>query len=164
MEVWSLESLASDYQRFIARFGGIAVAGWDRLGWRGGLAERWMRMRDRRGPLAAVLLASGYAAALLWGQLELAHSLGAPPPPSPTPLLSTLLMINAALLGWRILMRAGFTTATYGWRQGLLSIPRLVVANLIAILATKRALLLYASGGPKQWEKTGHAFPAELAR
>lgn len=27
MEVWSLESLASDYQRFIARFGGVAVAG-----------------------------------------------------------------------------------------------------------------------------------------
>ena len=33
--------------------GGIALAGWDRLGWSGGLGERWMRMRDRRGPLAA---------------------------------------------------------------------------------------------------------------
>jgi len=43
--------------------GGIALAGWDRLGWRGGLGERWMRMRDRRGPLAALLLICGYAAA-----------------------------------------------------------------------------------------------------
>src|SRR3546814_6455753 len=35
---------------------GIALAGWDRLGWQGSLAERWMRFRDRRGPLAAVIL------------------------------------------------------------------------------------------------------------
>ena len=41
--------------------GGIALAGWDRLGWSGGLGERWMRMRDRRGPLAALLLLAAYA-------------------------------------------------------------------------------------------------------
>ncbi len=29
---------------------GIALAGWDRLGWAGGLAERWMRLRDRQSP------------------------------------------------------------------------------------------------------------------
>ena len=45
--------------------GGIALSGWDRLGWSGGLGERWMRMRDRRGPLAAVLLIAAYGAALL---------------------------------------------------------------------------------------------------
>ena len=37
-----------------------------------------MRMRDRRGPLAALLLVAGYAAILLWLQLWLASSLGAP--------------------------------------------------------------------------------------
>ena len=35
---------------------GIALSGWDRLGWGGGLAERWMRLRDRQSPLAALLL------------------------------------------------------------------------------------------------------------
>src|SRR5918998_4839847 len=35
--------------------GGIALAGWDRLGWRGGIGERWMRVRDRRGPDAPPL-------------------------------------------------------------------------------------------------------------
>ena len=44
--------------------GGIALNGWDRLGWTGGWGERWMRMRDRRGPIAAMLLLSGYSAAL----------------------------------------------------------------------------------------------------
>jgi adsorption protein B len=53
--------------------GGIALAGWDRMGWRGGLGERWMRMRDRRGPLAALLLIAAYGAALLWSQLWLAE-------------------------------------------------------------------------------------------
>ena len=36
---------------------GIALAGWDRLGWSGGLAERWMRLRDRQSVLAALVLA-----------------------------------------------------------------------------------------------------------
>src|SRR6476659_3350306 len=58
--------------------GGSALAGWDRLGWDGGLGEHWMRMRDRRGPLAALLLIAGYLAALLWSQLWLAETLGAP--------------------------------------------------------------------------------------
>lgn len=40
---------------------GIAFAGWDRLRWRGGLAERWMRLRDRRALIAAVVLAAAYA-------------------------------------------------------------------------------------------------------
>jgi bacteriophage N4 adsorption protein B len=35
---------------------GIALSGWDRLGWSGGLAERWMRLRDRQSVLAALLL------------------------------------------------------------------------------------------------------------
>lgn len=49
---------------------GIALQGWDRLGWGPGgatspggfgrrLAEGWMRLRDRRGPMAALVLACG---------------------------------------------------------------------------------------------------------
>ncbi len=144
--------------------GGIAFAGWDRLGWRGGLGERWMRMRDRRGPLAALLMFAGYLAAFLWGQLWLATLLGAPRPAPPSPALMTLLTINAGLLGWRVVMRIGFTTAAYGWLQGLLAIPRLVVGNMIALLAARRAFFVHASGGPRQWDKTRHIFPAELPR
>jgi adsorption protein B len=59
-------------------------------------------------------------------------------------------------------MRAGFTTATYGLKQGLLSVPRLLVANLIAILATRRALSIHRRGGPRRWDKTSHAFPERV--
>jgi adsorption protein B len=142
--------------------GGIALAGWDRLGWSGGLGERWMRMRDRRGPLAAMLLLAAYAAALLWSQIWLAEALGAPIKARLDPGLVTLLTINGWLLAWRVLMRAGFTTSAYGWREGLMSIPRLVVGNVVAMLAAARALSLHLGGGATRWDKTRHVFPAKL--
>ncbi len=144
--------------------GGIAFAGWDQLGWRGGLGERWMRMRDRRGPLAALLLLAGYAAAILWGQVALASALGAPIAVPVSSALATLMWINGWLLGWRLLMRACYTTAAYGWREGLRSIPRTLVANIIAVLAARRALLLHSAGGAKRWDKTRHIFPMEIPR
>ena len=142
--------------------GGIAFAGWDRLGWRGGLGERWMRMRDRRGPLAALLLFTGYGAAFLWAQVGIAASMGAPVEVPVSPALAWLLSINAWLLGWRLAMRFAFTTAAYGLGQGLLSLPRTIVANLIAILAARRALMIHSNGGATRWDKTHHIFPTEL--
>jgi bacteriophage N4 adsorption protein B len=50
----------------------------------------------------------------------------------------------------------------YGWFEGLLSIPRLVVGNVIAMLAAFRAVSLHLGGGAKRWDKTRHIFPAEL--
>lgn len=142
--------------------GGIALSGWDRLGWSGGLGERWMRMRDRRGPLAALLLVAAYAAALLWSQIWLAEALGAPIHARLDPTLVTLLIVNGWLLAWRILMRACFTASAYGAGEGLLSIPRLVVGNVIAMLAAARAVSLHLGGGARRWDKTRHIFPAEL--
>ena len=142
--------------------GGIALAGWDRLGWSGGLGERWMRVRDRRGPLAALLLVAAYGAAFLWSQIWFAEVLGAPIRAQLDPLLVTLLTINAWLLAWRVLMRACFTAAAYGFGEGLRSIPRLVIGNVIAMLAAARAISLHVGGGAKRWDKTRHIFPAEM--
>jgi adsorption protein B len=73
-----------------------------------------------------------------------------------------LLKVNGWLLAWRVLMRAFFTTSAYGWRQGILSVPRLIVGNVIAMLAAARAVSLHLGGGAKRWDKTRHVFPAEL--
>lgn len=155
-------SLGSAVRQKARWLGGVALAGWDRLGWSGGIGERWMRMRDRRGPVAALLLIAAYGAALLWSQIWLAEALGAPIRARPDPLLLTLLTINAWLLAWRILMRICFTTSAYGVREGLISIPRLVIGNIIAILAAVRALAIHIGGGARRWDKTRHIFPAEL--
>lgn len=142
--------------------GGIALNGWDRLGWNGGWGERWMRMRDRRGPIAALLLLSGYLAAFLWLQMWFARALGAPIQVAIDPLLAGLLWLNFWLLLWRVAMRTLFTASAYGWAEGVLSVPRLVVGNLIAICAAFRAVSLYLARAPLVWDKTRHTFPAEL--
>jgi len=143
--------------------GGIALTGWDRLGWRGGLGERWMRLRDRRGPIAALLLISGYVAALIWSQLWLAKAIGAPIQVGIDPALSTLLWINLSLLAWRVAMRMVFTGSAYGWCEAVRSVPRLIVGNVIAICAAARALMFYIGRSPPAWDKTRHTFPKELS-
>jgi adsorption protein B len=142
------------------------LLGWDDLGWRGGLAERWMRLRDRQALLAALLLFSGYASLALWLLLA-AHArlAGAPLAPLP-PALRVLATINCGLLAWRLAMRFGFTAATYGWREGLRALPRAAVANAVAMAAAVRALRLYAAQrrtGRPHWDKTRHRYPSGLA-
>ncbi|MCP1468652.1 hypothetical protein J3E64_000319 [Sphingobium sp. OAS761] len=141
---------------------GISLAGWDRLGWRGGPAEWWMRLRDRRAAMAALVLFAAYVALLLWALL-LVMALFMPVPARPVPpSMVALLWLNGGLMGWRTLMRAIFSGRIYGWRQGLAAIPRTVIANYIAILAARRAVTLYVRsllGAPLRWDKTRHRFP-----
>jgi adsorption protein B len=157
----TIEAAVRQKSRWI---GGIAFSGWERLGWNGGIGERWMRMRDRKGPLAAMVLLAGYAAAVLWAQIAFAAALGAPVAIPSSPALGMLMTINAGVLAWRLLMRASCTAQVHGWREGLRSVPRALVGNLIAILATHRALMIHSAGGPRQWEKTHHVYPAEAAQ
>ncbi|HEX8443921.1 MAG TPA: glycosyl transferase family protein [Allosphingosinicella sp.] len=158
----TIEAAVNQKSRWIV---GIALSGWDRLGWSGGPAECWMRLRDRQSLLAAVLLFTAYLTLLLWMLLEARLTLtGVPQPPIPEQ-LALLMQINLALLVWRLAMRFGFVTQAYGWRQGLASIPRVIVANLIAMLAARKAVSRYLRirrTGAMQWDKTTHAFPAEL--
>ena len=143
---------------------GIALAGWDRTGWarRGSIGEHWMRMRDRRATLAIPVLAIAYLALLAWGLSLGAHLIAGTPLPAPQGALRWLLAANGALLAWRIATRALFTGSAYGRNQALLSIPRLLVANLVALLAARRALAIYLPtlrGKLPVWDKTAHHFP-----
>lgn len=146
---------------------GIALAGWDRLGWSGGWGERWMRLRDRRALLAALLLFAGYVALCLYGILFVGSAFTGRQMTSFSPALSVLLQINMALLGWRTLVRAWFVGAIYGWRQSLLSVVRMPISNIIAILAARRAVFQYwrmLRSGIIIWDKTTHKFPDQPIR
>ena len=123
-----------------------------------------MRLRDRRGPFAALLIVAAYLAAFLWSQFWLAQSLGAPVEVRIDPMLRALLTVNAWLLAWRVLMRAAFTASAYGLEEGLLSMPRLFVGNLIAVLAAFRAFSLHSRGRTPRWDKTQHIFPKEAVQ
>ena len=145
---------------------GIALAGWDRLGWGGGMAERWMRLRDRQSVLAALVLFAGYCALLLWPFLSLAEwSLGRPAEPFSRP-VAVLLALNSVLLMWRLGIRFGFVAAIHGWREAARAVPRVVTGNIVAMMAARRAVTRYVTmlrtGRAAVWDKTAHAFPSHI--
>ena len=143
---------------------GIALAGWDRIGWGAprDWREHWMRMRDRRAPMAVLVLAVAYLALVAWGAslvLHAATGVAAPPVPGA---VEASLRVNAVLLGWRLASRAVFTGHAYGWREALWSLPRAFVGNLVALLAARRAVTAYVRslrGEALAWDKTRHMYP-----
>ncbi len=155
----TLEAAVRQKSRWIT---GIALAGWDRLGWQGGWPEIWMRLHDRRALIGAIVLVAAYAALVLTAGLWVAHALFGTRRFEVDPLLATMLSISGAILLWRLLVRCLFVTQSYGWREGVRAIPRAVIGNVIAIMAARRAVLLYLRmrhDGIVRWDKTHHAFP-----
>ena len=75
-------------------------------------------------------------------------------------------MFNIANVVWRLAMRVVFTAREYGWRAGVLAVPRMEVSNVIAIIAGRRVLTAYLRslrGGAVSWDKIAHAFHPALA-
>ncbi|AKM06433.1 glycosyl transferase family protein [Pelagerythrobacter marensis] len=145
---------------------GIAFQGWDRLGWKGAPAEVWMRLRDRRGPFNALLLAIAYGVLIMAGAGSLAELLGFGARPRLSPLLSALLWANFAFLGWRCAFRFGFTAREFGAAEGVRAVLRLPLANIVAIMAARRALLAYIrslGGAVPRWDKTEHRLHPAIA-
>tara|TARA_R110000772_G_scaffold18400_3_gene51309 strand:+ start:43545 stop:44972 length:1428 start_codon:yes stop_codon:yes gene_type:complete len=141
---------------------GISLSGWDRLGWNKGWRENWMRLRDRKATIAAMVLAIAYMAVILTAILLVAEMLGFYRLQPVSEFLGILLVINAGALIWRQLLKSCFVFALYGLREALLSMPRTVVANIINIMAAWRAIGHYTRqlvGDPVNWEKTAHFFP-----
>lgn len=144
---------------------GIAFQGWDRLGWRTTPRDMWMRMRDRRGPLVALVLACAYALVLLWPMVRLAEHLGAVIPMRPDPVLRALVLFNLFSFVWRLAWRYAFTAHEYGRCEGLRAIVRMPVGNIITIMAGRRAFAAYVRvllGGKLAWDHTVHvALPGQ---
>lgn len=143
---------------------GIALAGWDRVGWgrRFDVSDHWMRMRDRRAPISVLVLAAAYLALVGWALSALLH-LVTGLAVDRLPLPDLLIAVNAGLLGWRLSMRALFTGAAYGWREALWSVPRALVSNYVSLLAARRAISRYVAmlrGRAPMWEKTAHVYPS----
>ncbi|MFM7027872.1 MAG: glycosyl transferase family protein [Chakrabartia sp.] len=136
---------------------GIALAGWDRLGWHTNPVENWMRLRDRRALWAALVILGGYLAFVLTlGLYPLAPDLARIGPWS--------VFWNATLifLVWRMAIRGLCVRHHFGWRAALLSLPRTFTANIIAVMAARRAVLLYLAmrrNGRVAWDKTCHKSP-----
>ena len=141
---------------------GIALAGWDRLGWTGHWSEMWMRLRDRRAALAALILFAAYAGLALGALLLVVEAATGRPHVMVPPGWQWLMMVNFALLAWRMAMRMLFVWRAYGPVEALRSVPRTLIANIIAMMAARRAVAIYVRhlrGQALAWDKTLHRFP-----
>jgi bacteriophage N4 adsorption protein B len=152
---------------------GIALDGWDRMGWlkrRSGdamddIATAWMLWRDRRTLVSALAMAVGYCA-LIMVMIARVIFPQATQDFTADPLLRLLAAIMTVVLLWRLLMRAVFTARAQGWRQGMLAVPRLFVSNAVLMACSWRALWTYVAvqrGAPRLWDKTAHDIPEGAA-
>ena len=138
---------------------GIALQGWDRVGWSGGPIETWMRARDRRGPLTALVLLAGYLLLVLTGLLGVAVVAGLAQPVPLSALLQALLFANTLAFAWRLVARFAFTAREYGLAEGVCAVLRIPLANVIAIISGRRAVFTYVrtlGGRVAVWDKTEH--------
>ncbi len=138
---------------------GIALQGWERMGWIGQSVELWMALRDRRGPLTALVLAAAYLLLLVDGLLLGLSWTGIVRDQPVSPVLASMLGICLVGFLWRTGMRFFFTAREYGVVEGLRAIGRIPVANLITIIAGRRALVAYCRSlrtGRIVWDKTSH--------
>ena len=138
---------------------GIAFQGWDRMGWTLNPLDVWMALRDRRGPLTALVLAAAYLLLVLDAVLLVLQSRGQIDVLALSVPLRVMLVASFFGFVWRASLRAAFTAREYGWREGLIAVLRIPIANIIAIMAGRRATAAYfrsLTTGHVVWDKTAH--------
>lgn len=147
---------------------GIALQGWANVGWTGNLATRYILFRDRKALITSQIGFLAYFVVLNVVVMEVTHVLLSdsywfPQLVPADSWLWWLMIVNAILLSNRVLHRVVFMSHYYGWRQGLLSAPRQIWANVVNFYACNRALRQFAGhliyGRHLGWDKTQHAFP-----
>lgn len=110
--------------------------------------------------MVALLLLLAYALVVMAGISALLRQAGYGPAWEMPAGLWFLLAVNMAMFAWRAAMRFAFTAREYGPLEGLRAVLRLPVANIIAIMAGRRAVAAYLrtlGGAMPRWEKTRHS-------
>ncbi|NTZ88536.1 glycosyl transferase family protein [Burkholderia metallica] len=146
---------------------GIAFQGWEQLGWKGDLLTRYMFFHDRKGIVTSLFSVIAYGVLLNFVLLAALQRAGHVIPAgthlvAASAWVTPLLWVNTVMLFARAGQRFHFVSKLNGPLQGLLSIPRMFVNNLINFSAVCRAWRIYlghlASGKPIAWDKTSHTY------
>ena len=149
---------------------GITLQGWANLGWKGGLATRYMLFRDRKAILTNMSSLLGYLLVVLVAGMWAIETVFPDADHYPAllekgSLLWNLLAINGVMFVNRVFMRGYCVYRLYNLQQALLSFPRMIWGNFINFLATGRAISQYMkflkTGKFIKWDKTAHHYPSE---
>jgi adsorption protein B len=147
---------------------GIALQGWQQLGWSKKLSANYFLFRDRKVLITSFIGVAVYFLVLNIFLLTAATWAGAwegPAPEvfNPVGLFGTIVTLNVAAFFLRLLQRAWFVSRIYGWENGILSGPRLIAGTIVNAAATSRALRQFivskVTGKKLTWDKTMHHFP-----
>jgi adsorption protein B len=147
---------------------GIVFQGWRSVRWERGVLFNYFLLRDRKALVTSPVGALGYVVAvnviLLWlVNILFPGSYRFPPIVEAGTPLYHLIQINFLFLLNRVAHRLVLIGGLYGIRQGVLSVPRMVVGNFVnfgAFFRAGRRWLSHLSTGERiAWDKTAHSFP-----
>lgn len=143
---------------------GISLQEWEHGGWKGNIRMKENFVKDRKIFLAAASSLLGYALLIYFillgfGQLGIVPFKLLPIIEEGS-VLHRLVVVDTGFMIFRMVERVVFVGMTYGLLAGLLSIPRLLIANVINGIAAFRALQTFARARQGKtavrWDNTDH--------
>lgn len=149
---------------------GIALQGWENLGWKGDLLTKYVLFKDRKalltsqvnmlGYLVIVFVVSYYAMIMLFPD-----AYRYPPLVEKGTLLWNIIMVTTVFLFLRLLVRMYCVFKYYNLKRALLSLINFVWANFINFFATNRAIFMFSryliTGKWIKWDHTTHVPPSQ---
>ena len=147
---------------------GVAFQGWQQMGWKGGLAAKYLFFRDRKSVWAPYVGLLTYFTAIAFMMIWLLRLMGLEYMRFPDFVETRSWLFYVYLLSFwfffnRIAHRAYFVSLEHGAMQGFLSIPRIVVGSIINLIAVSRAWKIFVThlitGKRIAWDKTQHFYP-----
>jgi adsorption protein B len=143
---------------------GISLQEWEMGGWSGSLRIKENLLKDRKVFVAAGTSLLGYVLLLYFIVFALGENNIIPfkllPIIESGQKLQRLVLVDTFFMFFRMFQRIVFVGMVYGLTEGLLSIPRLVVGNVINGLAAFRALQAFARArqgkAAVRWDTTQH--------
>jgi adsorption protein B len=149
---------------------GIGLQSWEMNGWRDTFGQLYWLWRDRKGlvgnlvgPAANLVFFYGVVRWCANGMTEHAARLFL----NGSAWIVDVFAFSLSLQALHTVMRIGFSARVYGWRFAAAVPVRVVIGNLINMLATASAIRRYChakwTGQPLVWLKTDHAYPNRAA-
>lgn len=143
---------------------GIAYQGLKNIQWQGDWVDRYFLLRDRKGPVNSLLII--LAMVVLLGLIGYRAVSGRLPEMLNNPFFDVLVALNTINMCLRIVQRMKAVKLVNGMKHAWMVPVRWLVANVINVAATVKALRTYRhsvkTGQRPAWIKTEHRLPAHF--
>jgi len=149
---------------------GVALQGWESLGWRGDLLTKLILFRDRKSLITSQINILSYIVIFFslgyWLAVELfPEAYNFPMLVEEGTIWWNIILVDTFFMINRLCQRMYYVYVTYNFKRSLLSLPGFFWGNIINFLATNRAIYLFIkyliTGKWIAWDHTKHTVPSE---